>query len=141
MTGVTLARVQEMIDNILNQVHIRMNIPLRLALTCYWSVWNNLEHGQIVGAMREARAMQKHAEDALRYITYKGASHRAFMDASLAARVCMAAKLLVTSYDKETKEILPFGLISQDRKNMIANMMKSNMERLGKFRKSKTKYD
>ena len=137
MQGFSLTRIQATVEDIQKKVDVLVKAPQKLAIQSYWDVLNKLQNRMIPMMIEEVKEMKRHARTAFVHSTNLEPTDKNLKDAVQVKILEMIAELLQSSFDGE--KIVPFYLLSTEKKNCIADMMNKSIEDLKSFKEKMPK--
>ena len=132
MQGFSLARIQATVEDIQKKVDVLVKAEQKLAIQSYWDVLNKLQNRMIPMMIEEVKEMKRHARKAFVHSTNLDPTDKNLEDAVQVKILEMIAELLQSSFDGE--KIIPFYLLTTEKKNCIADMMNKSIEDLKSFK-------
>ena len=132
-SGFTLARIQAGIEDLQLKMNILVDTPHKLALDSFWNVLNLFKSNQLERMITEVNRMVDHSRQAFEYTKGKGPNEKNLKDCVAMQVLAMMAEYLLTAYDGH--QILPFYLLTVEKKAAVGDMMERAVGKLEAFSK------
>ena len=133
LSGLTLAKILLIVQDIQQKTNILLDSPLKLALKFYKNAIIQFQNGETEQSIEEIKIMRAHAMQAVVFSTSKKANKENLKDAAVAVTLSVVATVMLTSFDAIGQVILPFYMLSQKKKNVIVSMLENDLSELTQF--------
>jgi len=116
LTGFTLAQIKRKLENIEKKLNIILGTPIKLALKYFSTAMTAMECKDIKRTVAE---MDKVRDQAM--LSYEYAiSEQKWEQAALAKKLKVMSTVILCSEDRENNTLIPFHVLSDDSKKLIA---------------------
>ena len=133
MTGFAIAQLRAEVAELGRKLDVMLGAPLEIALHSLNDALIKMENEDLAGTIQELKEVKRNAKQAFAYAKGQDQRKGRLKNGVFALQMKIYAEVLIQGYDKEKNKIVPFFLMTDQKKRMIGQLVEADVQQAKSF--------